>query len=1200
MGLGFTHLHLHTQYSLLDGAIRLSDLFPAVLDRGMRAVAITDHGNMYGAVSFFKGAKAAGVKPIFGCEAYVSAGDMRDKSSRETFHLVLLARNEIGYRNLRYLVSMAFLEGFYYHPRIDLELLAEHSEGLVGMSACLSGQVPRTILRRGMDEALEVARRYKSIFEPGMFFLELQSNGLPEQEKVNAGLIEIARAEDIPLVATNDCHYVDRKDAFAQEVLMCIQQGRTLQDEKRLKHDSDEYYIKTPEEMEAAFRHVPEALENAERIAEMCNVELELGKTYLPKFEPPDGSTVEEYLRRQASEGLQRRLEQIRARGREVDVTEYQSRLERELAVIEKMGFPGYFLIVADFVGYAKSEGIPVGPGRGSGAGSLVAYCLGITDLDPLEHGLLFERFLNPERVSMPDFDIDFCKNRRDEVLAYVVRKYGENHVAQIVTHSTLKARGLVRDVARVMGLPYSEADTVAKLVPEHQGGTVTVSSALEEEPKLKKLYDEDETIHKLLDLAMGLEGLCRHAGMHAAGIVIADKPLWEYVPLSRGQPGQVVKLVTQFAKDEVEQVGLVKFDFLGLKTLTIISETLKRINQLREAEGRPPFDLSSIPLDDPEVYAMLQRGDTAGVFQMESEGFTKMVRDLKPDRFSDIVAAQALFRPGPMGGGVVDAFIARKHGREKVTYPHPALESILKETYGVMIYQEQVMQAASALAGFSLGRADIMRRAMGKKKPELLAAQRADFVKGAVERGVPEKTAVEVFDLIEKFAGYGFNKSHSACYAMVTYQTAYLKCHFPVEYVAGLLTCERDNTDKMVEYLRMARDMGVSVLPPDINESDVDFTVVKTPSGERVVRFGLGAIKGVGEAAVGAILEARRDGPFENLWDLLERVNPKKVNKGILEALIKAGALDSLARAEGVHRAQMTAVLETAIGLAQREWKDRASGQTNLFARLAPAQQRPNIKYPQVDPWYPLEQLNYEREAVGFYISGHPLERYEQDIRRFATHSTSNAWKAIGNSRHEGVFIAGMVTRFEQRRSKEGALYAKFLLEDPEGRIPVFVPAKLYANLENILPTPEPVLVEGTVRVDRRAEERRREEASEAGGQDGSPPRVELFAREIQLLRELRAASWSELTIQVEDRELDEPLLNRLAGILRESSGGSCSVRLLLRNQRWEAELSLPETVKVTVSDQLISRIDGLFGRPVVSLGSRNRSASPRTEQPR
>ncbi len=1066
------------------------------------------------------------------------------------------------------------------------------------MSACLSGQVPRTLLQKGIEEAREAARRYKAIFEPGMFFLELQSNGLPDQERVNEGLIEIARAEGIPLVATNDCHYVDRKDAFAQEVLMCIQQGRTLQDEKRLKHDSDEYYIKTPEEMEAAFRHVPEALENAERIAEMCNVELELGKTYLPRFTPPDGSTVEEYLRKKAHEGLQRRIEQIRARGRQVELSEYEARLEQELAVIEKMGFPGYFLIVADFVGHAKARGIPVGPGRGSGAGSLVAYCLEITDLDPLEHGLLFERFLNPERVSMPDFDIDFCKNRRDEVLAYVVQKYGEDRVAQIVTHSTLKARGLVRDVARVMGLPYSEADAVAKLVPESPD--VTVSKALEEEPKLKKLYDEDETIRKLLELAMSLEGLCRHAGMHAAGVVIADKPLWEYVPLSRGQPGQVVKLVTQFAKDEVEEIGLVKFDFLGLKTLTIISETLKRINQLREAEGQPPFDLSSIPLDDPEVYAMLQRGETAGVFQMESEGFTKMVRDLKPDRFSDIVAAQALFRPGPMRGGVVDAFIARKHGREKVTYPHPALEPILKETYGVMIYQEQVMQAASSLAGFSLGRADIMRRAMGKKKPELLAAQRADFVKGAVERGVPEETAAEVFDLIEKFAGYGFNKSHSACYAMVTYQTAYLKCHFPVEYVAGLLTCERDNTDKMVEYLRMARDMDVSVLPPDINESDVDFTVVKTPSGERVVRFGLGGIKGVGEAAVGAILEARKDGPFENLWDLLERVNPKKVNKGILEALIKSGALDGLAKADGVHRAQMLAALESALGLAQREWKDRASGQTNLFARLSAVKQQPKIKYPQVDPWYPLEQLNYEREAVGVYISGHPLERYEQDIRRFATHRTSNAWEAAKNSRQDSVFVAGMVTRFEQRRSKEGALYAKFHLEDQEGRIPVFVPAKVYASLDGLLPTLEPVLVEGTVRVDRRAEERRREEATEAGRHEDSPPPVELFARQIQLLRDLRASSWSELTIQAEERELDEPRLNRLAEILRESSGGGCSVRLVVRNREWEAELALPDSLKVTVSDQLISRIDGLFGRQVVSLGGKNRSPGPRREQAR
>ncbi len=1191
----FAHLHLHTQYSLLDGAIRVKDLFPAVLERGMKAVAMTDHGNMYGAVDFYKQAKKHGVKPIFGSEVYVADRGMEDRSVRSSYHLVLLARDQVGYKNLQYLVSMSFLKGFYYNPRIDLNLLKEHTRGLVGMSACLGGQVARTFRSQGLEPALEVARTYRDIFEPGMYFLELQSNGLVEQEEVNEALIEIAHRLDIPLVATNDCHYIDRSDALAQEVLMCIQQGKTLQDESRLRHTSDEYYLKTPEEMEEAFHDVPEALENVARIVDMCNVSLDLGHTYLPQFQPPGGMALDAYLIKVAQEGLEVRFQEMERLGRTVDRALYQKRLETELDVILQMGFPGYFLIVWDFIRHAKSQGIPVGPGRGSGAGSLVAYSMRITNLDPIEHGLIFERFLNPERVSMPDFDIDFCMNRRDEVLSYVVDKYGKDHVAQIVTHSTLKARGVVRDVARVLGLPYAEADSLAKLIPA--GPAVTVRSAMEMEPRLKETYEENEVHKKLLDLAMRLEGLHRHAGMHAAGIVIAEKPLWEYVPCSRAQEGQVVQAVSQFAKEEVEEVGLVKFDFLGLKTLTVIDETVKRINQVRKADGLDPFDLDAITLDDPEVYAMLQRGDTGGVFQMESPGFTRMVKDLKPDRFSDLVAALALYRPGPLKGGMVDDFIARKHGRQEVTYLHPSLEEILKETYGVIVYQEQVMRVASTLAGFSLGQADIMRRAMGKKKAELLEQQKVAFVDGAVERGVERKVAEEIFNLIEMFAGYGFNKSHSACYAVISYQTAYLKRHFPEEYVAGVLTCEKDNADNVVKYLGMAKDMGVSVLAPDINESDVDFSVVRTKEGTKAVRFGLGAIKRVGYAAVDSILEARKEGPFESLYDLTQRVDPKKVNRGVLEALIKAGALDGLAEREGVHRAQLTAGLDMALDLAQRAWRDRTTGQTDLFGALSKKQTKPHIRYPDTEPWSPLEQFRYEREAVGFYVSGHPLDRFAKEVFRYATHDTENAYQALQNEprptrkrrndRRRKAAIAGMVVGYKPRLTKDGSgMIANFELTDRKGRIRVFVPKKSFAEIDAVMPIQdEPVLVTGLITAGKKRRKDEPEETQPGLEKEEENITVEMMADRVTPLSELRLDKVDHITISLLYEELAAQNLERLSRVLKAAPDGPCSITIkILNRKRWETILDLPEDLTIKPNDKTVSQIEHIFAREVVS----------------
>jgi DNA polymerase-3 subunit alpha len=1162
----FAHLHLHTQYSLLDGAILLKDLFKVLPERGMDTVAITDHGNMYGAVDFFKRAKAASIKPIFGSEAYVVDGEMTDRSKRSNYHLILLARTQEGYQNLQYLISMAHLRGFYYHPRIDRALLKERSAGLIGMSACLSGHVPKTLSEKGWKAAVEVARSYKEIFEPGMYFLELQSNGLEAQEQLNDDLIRMSKKLDIPLVATNDCHYLDRKHCLAQEVLMCIQQGRTLEDEKRIRHTTDQLYLKTAEEMEQTFAHVPQALENVARIASMCNVELELKTTYLPQFLPPEGLGREEYLRRLAAEGLQERLDEIRRRGASPEEEEYQKRLEDELEIIISLDFAGYFLIVWDFIRHAKQQKIPVGPGRGSGAGSLVAYCLRITDLDPLEHGLLFERFLNPERISMPDFDIDFCMNRRDQVLKYVVEKYGANNVGQIVTYSTLKARGVVRDVARVMGIPYSEADSVAKLVPE--GPSVTLSGAMESEARLKEAAKENETYSQLLDLACSLEGLHRHAGMHAAGIVISEKPLWEYVPCARAQEGQVVQAVSQFAKDEVEQVGLVKFDFLGLKTLTIIQETLDRVQETRSVEGEPPLVMEEISTEDPDVFAMLQRGETAGVFQMESEGFTELIKKLKPDRFSDLVAAVALYRPGPLQGGMVDDFIARKHGRQKVRYPHPALERILAETYGVMVYQEQVMQCASVLGGFTLGAADVLRRAMGKKKIDLLKSLRDKFVEGALENEVSESKANEIFDLMETFAGYGFNKSHSACYALLAYQTAYLKCHYPVEYMAGILSCERENSDNVVKYMAAAREMDIPILPPDINESGVDFSVVRKGGGKKAIRFGLGAVKRVGSSAVDSMIAAREESPLESLYDVTNRVDLKKTNRGVLEALIKAGAMDELPENRNHHRAQLLAALDRAIDLGQKAQRDRAAGQTSLFGRLAPEQAATiNVEeYPDTPRWTLIQKLSHEKESLGFYISGHPLQRYKKDVARFASHQSDNISEV---QRHSStVAMAGVVEGYRERSTKSGSgRIAYFNLEDLQGKVEVIVFPRDFEKASEILPTDEPVLVKGQVRKD---------------GRDGVP---KLHLREVVLLRDLRLEKTSAMDMRLECDKVTRQRLEKLKAALLDHPGRCALSVRVVQPGLWEARLELAEDLKVNPCDELVSRAEHIFGENICTL---------------
>jgi len=917
----FVHLHCHTEYSLLDGAIRIKDMCARAKDFGMPACAITDHGNLFGAAYFYQGCKDYGVKPIFGCEVYV-CHDHKDKSTdsplaRRRNHLILLAQNTTGYHNLVKLVTQGYLEGFYYKPRVDKPLLRKYSEGLVCLSACIAGEIPRAILADDMDKALSLTREYADIY-PDRFYLELQSNGLPEQTKANNALLELAETTGVPLVATNDCHYLTADDAEAHEVLLCIQTQTTMDDPKRMRFGTHELYYKSIEEMEKPFAHVPEALANTMRIAEQCNVELDFGHHYFPVYKLPEGASLDSEFRRLAEEGLEKRLEKHPDRDT-IDVQLYRDRLQYELRVILEMGFPGYFLIVQEFINWAKNHNVPVGPGRGSAAGSLVAWALRITNLDPIPYNLLFERFLNNERVSLPDIDVDFCERRRVEVIKHMVETYGEGSVAQITTFGTMKAKGVVRDVGRALGMSFAETDRIAKLVPADL--KMTIKKALEAEPELENIYHSDPKVKHLLDTARRLEGLARHASTHAAGLVVSDKPMEEYLPLYQGKRGE---LVTQFDGPMTEKAGLVKFDFLGLKTMTLIQDTLDNIT----LQGHEPPDLDNLPLTDTETYELYARGDTDGVFQVESSGMRQYLRMLKPSCFEDVIAMLALYRPGPLGSGMVDEFIKRKHGQVPVVYPHQSLTDCLRDTYGVIVYQEQVMQIAQIIASYTLGGADLLRRAMGKKKAEAMAKERVNFVTGAEKNNIDKDKANEIFDLMEKFAEYGFNKSHSAAYALISYYTAYLKVHYKVEFMAALLTSEMGNQDKLLKYVSCCKDMDINVVQASVNQSQREFT-----AHDGQVVFGLGGIKNVGDEAIREIVEARAEGgDFASLFDMCCRVNLRKVTKRVLESLVKGGACDCF----GVPRAAMLAAIEIVVARAQKKAKDKTSNQVSLLS-MAP-----------------------------------------------------------------------------------------------------------------------------------------------------------------------------------------------------------------------------------------------------------------------
>ncbi|GAB6180282.1 DNA polymerase III subunit alpha [Desulfotomaculum defluvii] len=1051
----FVHLHLHSEYSLLDGATRISQVAKQAKENGMDALAITDHGCMFGTVDFYKACHKEGVKPILGCEVYVAPRRRIDRTPKlddQPAHLVLLAENQEGYKNLLKLVSLGYTEGFYYKPRVDKELMRSYSKGLIALSGCLAGEVADKILGSQPEKARQVAKEYSEIFGKNNFFLELQDHGYQQQKVVNRELIKIAKELQIPLVATNDVHYLKREHADIQDVLLCIQTGKSINTPGRMKFDSQEMYLKSPYEMNLLFAEIPEALSNTVRIAERCNVNLEFGTYHLPYFTVPEGFSSAQYLREKCLEGVNKRYGHCSG--------QVQERLDYELSVISQMGYDEYFLIVWDFIHYAKEKGIAVGPGRGSAAGSIVSYALGITNIDPLKYSLLFERFLNPERISMPDIDIDFDYERRGEVIDYIVQKYGTDRVAQIITFGTMAARAAIRDVGRALDIPYGEVDRVAKLVPMELN--ITIAKALANSPDLKAAYDQDPEVKRLIDTAVELEGMPRHASTHAAGVVISKEPLVEYLPLNKTSDGLVT---TQFPMTTVEELGLLKMDLLGLRNLTVIAEAVDLIEQIKGIR----LDINAIPLDDQVTFDMLTRGEGIGVFQLESSGMRNILKELKPNAFEDIVALVALYRPGPLGSGMVEDFIQRKHGQTKVDYFHSNLEPILKETYGVILYQEQVMLVARVMAGYSLGQADSLRKAMGKKIGKIMAMHRDWFVNGstvdekgkplkypipgAVARGYDRQLAEKMFDLMEYFAGYGFNKSHSAAYALVSYQTAYLKANYPVEYMAALLTSVRDNTDKVVLYIEECRRMGIQVLPPHINLSRENFTATNG-----AIRFGLAAVKNVGWGAVQEIIRVRqKEGPFSNFFDFCGRLDTRIANRRVLESLIRAGALDAFG-----YRSQLIAGLEVGLEHAARSQRDRERGQVSLFDLMAenPAQVM-EIKLPAVPRLTARQQLEMEKEALGLYISGHPLAEYSWLLDQLEVERVVQLGELPDG---QPLLLTGIISTIKRITSRKGDPMAFITIEDLTGSCEVVVFPEVYRRNLSILDVRDPLLLKGRV----------------------------------------------------------------------------------------------------------------------------------------
>jgi DNA polymerase-3 subunit alpha len=1140
----FVHLHLHSEYSLLDGACRLDELVEQGARLGMKAMAITDHGNMFGAVAFHDACRDHGLKPILGCEVYVAVGSRLEKSAMgitEAYtHLTLLAADDEGYHNLVKLVSIGYLEGFYHRPRIDKEVLARHGRGLIGLSGCLSSEVAGCLRAGDEPGALRAVGELSDILGPGRFFLELMDHGIEDQRRVNRGLLRIRERTGLPLVATNDAHYLHADDHHAHDVLLCIGSGKKVSDADRLRFDTNEFYLKSAAEMARLFPEHPEALANTVRIAEMCDFSLATAGS-LPAFDVPEGSTIDGHFEAVTRNGFAERrkaLEPLVAAGRlRNPISAYLERLDKEIGVIRRVGFAGYFLIVWDFIRYARERGIPVGPGRGSAAGSLVAWSLRITDIDPMENDLIFERFLNEERISPPDIDIDFCENRRGEVIEYVTRKYGRENVAQIITFGTMKAKAVVRDVGRVMDMPYGDVDKIAKMIPFDL--KMTLDKALEESPPLKEAYQKDPRVRELIDVSRRLEGTTRHASTHAAGVVIAPEPLTNLVPLFKGTTADVT---TQYDMKGCERIGLLKMDFLGLRTLTLIDNCVKMI----AAQSGERVDPDRIPTDDPATYALFTQGRTSGLFQFESDGMRDILRRFKPDRLEHLTALNALYRPGPMQ--MIDDFIRRRHGQTRVSYEVPQLEPILASTYGVMVYQEQVMQIASAVGGFTLGEADILRKAMGKKKADVMATQKEKFLEGCVARGVPAKKAIRLWDHMEQFAGYGFNRSHSAAYAWLAYQTAYLKANHPAHFMAALLTSERANTEKMVQYIGECREMGIEVLPPDVNESDIYFAVAG-----RAIRFGLAAIRNVGEGAVEAVIRAREAGPFLSLSDFCRRVDLRAVNRRVVESLVKSGSFDSLEP----RRAGLLAAIDGAMESGLKSQRDEEEGQSSLFGMLDGGSPPESLdRIPDVPDWGEGERLAYEKETLGFFITGHPLERFRAELEQWATTTTGG----LGRGGEGEVSIGGIISGLRLIKTRKGDRMASFALEDLEGAIDALVFPETYKKVAGRLGDDQVVLVKG------------RAEATDDG-------RARLLVSELMPLEQAKLAEARYVTIRVSMSAWDKTKGERLRDILG-SHRGDCPVTLeLFRPGSYAVAVAPNAYFKVRPDPHLRDEVEALLG---------------------
>jgi DNA polymerase-3 subunit alpha len=1154
----FVHLHLHTDYSMLDGACDVEKLVSRVKELGMPAVAMTDHGNIFGAVHFVNAAHKEGIKPIVGCELYLCKKEdhniERTPPEGDTYnHLLVLAENEEGYRNLMRITSEASLHGFYYKPRVSKRFLSEHSKGLIGLSGCLKGEVAEFLTEEKYASAREVAATYRDIFSKDNFFLEIQDQGLEQEHKIHPDLFRLEKELGVPMVATNDSHYLCQDDAHAQDVMVCIQTGKSIQEPNRMKFHGNQFFVKSYEQMARVFNNSPEVLARTVAIAERCNMRLEKVSSPFPHFEVPEGYTLDSYFEHVTRQGFARRMEILRQQADhgvlKHSLTDYEPRLTREISIIQQMRFSGYFLIVWDFIRYAKERNIPVGPGRGSAAGALVAYSLGITDIDPLQHELLFERFLNPERVSMPDIDIDFCMNRRGEVIDYVTRKYGRENVAQIITFGTMAAKAAIKDVGRAMDIPYIDVDRIAKMVPTTLN--IKLEDAIKESPALQEAYDKDTQVRELLNTALKLEGLVRNSGVHAAGVVIAPRPLTELVPLHKTKNDEIV---TAFDMVAIEKMGLLKMDFLGLTTLTILDDALKLIEQVRDRK----MTLEDIPLEDNETYEkVFHKGLTSGVFQFESHGMRDVLRRYQPNSIEDLTALNALYRPGPIQGGMIDDFIERKHGRRKIEYELPELKEILAETLGVIVYQEQVMQIANRLAGYSLGEADLLRRAMGKKKAEEMAQQRERFVQGATQRGFPNKKIEKIFDLMAQFAGYGFNKSHSAAYALLAYHTAYLKTHYPVEFMAALLTSVTGNTDDVVKYINECREMGIAVEAPDINVSDANFT----PHGA-AIRFGLAAVKNVGHNAIESIVAGRKQlGEYKSIFEFCDKVDLRLLNKRVLESLIKSGAMDSLGR-----RAQLMAVIDKAMERAQKAQRDAECGQHGLFGVFQQDENHDhNDKLPNVPDWDEHQRLAAEKEILGFFITGHPLEKYKDKLEDFHALTTEDICALKSSTGKDEIYAGGVICNVRVLKSKKGEFYAQANFEDMLGSVDMLVFPEAFRRLQEKVKLEVPVLVRGGVRVE-----------------EGSNPK--LLVSEIIPLEEAKPKLPRSLRIRIPLETATDSNVDALHSLFIERKGES-KVLFDVERQGDFMVVMEAEGYNVQPDRNFIARVEELCGRGAVRI---------------